>query len=173
MWIIYVRGSCWNSPFCVIGILYVKQVCFCFFFTEKAMVTHSSTLAWQIPWAEEPGRLRSMGSQGVGHDSATSLSRIGEGNGNLLQCSCLENPRDEGAWWAAICGVAQSLTWLMWLSSRSYLPPETHMQVKKQQNWTWNIRLVPNWEISMWRLYIVILQMFSPLRIIHNIYRTK
>ena len=42
---------------------------------------------------------------------------IGEGNGNPLQCSCLENPRDSGAWWAAICGVAQSWTWLMWLSS--------------------------------------------------------
>ena len=38
------------------------------------------------------------------------LSCIGEGNGNPLQCSCLENPRDRGAWWAAICGVAQSRT---------------------------------------------------------------
>ena len=48
-----------------------------------------------------------------------SLSCIGEGNGNLLQCSCLENPRDRGAWWAAIYGVAQSRTWLKWLSSSS------------------------------------------------------
>ena len=39
-----------------------------------------------------------------------SLSCIGEGNGNPLQCSCLENPRDEGAWWAAVHGVAQSQT---------------------------------------------------------------
>ena len=39
-----------------------------------------------------------------------SPSYIGEGNGNLLQCSCLENPRDEGAWWAAVYGVAQSRT---------------------------------------------------------------
>ena len=39
-----------------------------------------------------------------------SLSRIGEGNGNPLQCSCLENPRDGGAWWAAVCGVTQSRT---------------------------------------------------------------
>ena len=46
-----------------------------------------------------------------------SLSCIGKGNGNLLQCSCLENPRDGGAWWAAICGVAQSWTWLTRLSS--------------------------------------------------------
>jgi len=48
-----------------------------------------------------------------------SLSCIGEGNGNLLQCSCLENPRDGGAWWAAVYGVAQSRTQLKWLSSSS------------------------------------------------------
>ena len=48
-----------------------------------------------------------------------SLSCIGEGNGNPLQCSCLENLRDGGAWWAAVCGVAQSWTWLKWLSSSS------------------------------------------------------
>ena len=48
-----------------------------------------------------------------------SLSCIGEGNGNPLQCSCLENPRDGGAWWAAVSGVAQSRTWLKWLSSSS------------------------------------------------------
>ena len=46
-----------------------------------------------------------------------SLSCIREGNGNALQCSCLENPRDGGAWWAAIYGVAQSWTWLKRLSS--------------------------------------------------------
>ena len=48
-----------------------------------------------------------------------SLSCIGGGNGNPLQCSCLENPRDSGAWWAAIYGVAQSRTWLKRLSSSS------------------------------------------------------
>ena len=48
-----------------------------------------------------------------------SLSYIGEGNGNPLQCSCLENPRDGGAWWAAIYGVAQSRTRLKQLSSSS------------------------------------------------------
>ena len=69
------------------------------------MAPHSSTLVWKIPWTEEPGRLRSMGSQRVGHDSVTSLSRFGEGNGNPLLCSCLENPRDGGAWWAAVYGV--------------------------------------------------------------------
>ena len=48
-----------------------------------------------------------------------SLSCTGEGNGNPLQCSCLENPRDGGAWWAAVSGVAKSRTWLKWLSSSS------------------------------------------------------
>jgi len=48
-----------------------------------------------------------------------SLSCIGEGNGNPLQCSCLENPRDGGAWWAAVYGVSQSWTRLKWLSSSS------------------------------------------------------
>ena len=128
------------------------------------MPSHSSTLAWKIPWAEEPGRLQSMGSLGVGHNWATSLSLftfmhwrrkwqptpvflpgesqgqrslvgcrlwgrwgsdttewlhfhflllcIGERNGNPLQCSCLENPRDGGAWWAAVYGVAEGRTWL-------------------------------------------------------------
>ena len=92
-------------------------------FTEKAMATHSSTLAWKIPWTEEPGRLQSMGSLRVRHDWMTSLSLscIGEGNGNPLQCSCLENPRDGGAWWAAVYGVSQSRTWLKRLSSSSGL----------------------------------------------------
>ena len=49
----------------------------------------------------------------------SSLSCIGEGNGNPLQCSCLENPRDGGAWWAAVYGVAQSQTRLKRLSSSS------------------------------------------------------
>ena len=80
--------------------------------TEKAMAPHSNTLAWKIPWTEEPGGLQSMGSLRVGHDWVTSLSCIGEGNGNPLQCSCLENPRDRGAWWAAVYGVAQSRTLL-------------------------------------------------------------
>ena len=72
---------------------------------------------------EEPGRLQSMGS--LESDTTErlhfhfSLSCIGEGNGNPLQCSCLENPRDGEAWWAAICGVAQRRTQLKRLSSSS------------------------------------------------------
>ena len=76
-------------------------------------------IAWKIPWTEEPGGLQSMGSLRVGHNWTTSLSRIGEGTGNPLQCSCLENPRDGGAWWAAVYGVTQSRTRLKWLSSSS------------------------------------------------------
>ena len=85
------------------------------------MAPHSSTLAWKIPWMEEPGRLQSMGSLRFRHDWATSLSLscTGEGNGNLLQCSCLENPRDGGACWAAVYEVAQSRTRLKRLSSSS------------------------------------------------------
>ena len=90
---------------------------------EKAMAPHSSTLAWKIPWMEEPGRLQSMGSLRVRHTEWLhfhfSLSCIGEGHGNPLQCSCLENPRDGGIWWAAICGVIQSQTRLKQLSSSS------------------------------------------------------
>ena len=91
--------------------------------SEKVMAPHSSTVAWKIPWTEEPGRLQSMGLLRVGHDWATSLSLslscIGEGNGNPLQCSCLENPRDGEAWGAAVYGVAQNWTQLKRLSSSS------------------------------------------------------
>ena len=65
------------------------------------MATHFSTLAWKIPWTEESGRLQSMGSLRVGTTERLhfhfSLACIGEGNGNPLQCSCLENPRDRGS----------------------------------------------------------------------------
>ena len=101
---------------------------------EKAMAPHSSTLAWKILWMEEPGRLQSMGLLRVGHDWETSLSPFtsctGEGNGNLLQCSCLENPRDGRAWWAAVSGVAQSQTWLKWLSTSSSHELETFFYFK-------------------------------------------
>ena len=91
--------------------------------SEKAMASHSSTVAWKIPWTEEPGGLQSLGS--LESDMTEwlhfhfSLSCIGEGSGNPLQCSCLENPRDGEAWWAAVSGVAQSRTRLKRLSSSS------------------------------------------------------
>ena len=90
---------------------------------RRQMAPHSSTLAWKIPWMEEPGRLQSMGCEESDMTEWLhfhfSPSCIGEGNGNPLQCSYLENPRDRGAWWAAIYGVAQSRTWLKRLSSSS------------------------------------------------------
>ena len=81
---------------------------------EKAMAPHSSTLAWKIPWTEGL-----VGCSPWGHEESDTTERlhfhfslpcIGEGNGNPLQCSCLENPRDRGASWAAVYGVAQSQT---------------------------------------------------------------
>ena len=88
------------------------------------MAPHSSTLAWKIAWMEELGRLQSMGSLRVRHDWGTLLSLFPfmhwRRKRKPLQCSCLENPRDGGAWGAAIYGVAQSQTRLKRLrSSRS------------------------------------------------------
>ena len=100
------------------------------------MATHSSTFAWKIPWTEEPGGLQFMGS--LESDTTErlhfhfSLSCIGEGNGNSLQCSCLENLRDGEAWWAAVYGVAQSRTRLKRLSSSSSSRETlSHLKVKK------------------------------------------
>ena len=61
-----------------------------------------------------------------------SLSSIGEGNGNALLCSCLENPRDGGAWWAAIYWVAQGRTWLKWLSSSSSMYPSILNEISSE-----------------------------------------
>ena len=74
------------------------------------MAPHSSTLAWKIPWAEEPGRGREESDMTERLHFHFSRSRIGERNGNPLQCFCLENPRDGGACWAA--EVAPSRTQL-------------------------------------------------------------
>ena len=83
-------------------------------FLPKQDGPHSSTFAWKIPWTEKPGRLQSMGLLELDMTERLhfhfSLSCIGEGNGNPLQCSCLGNPRDGEAWWAAVYGVAESDT---------------------------------------------------------------
>ena len=93
---------------------------------------------WRRRWHPTPvllpgkshGRRSLVGYRPWGHQESDtterlpfhfSLSCIGEGNGNPLQCSCLENPRDGGAWWAAVYGVTQSQTRLKWLSSSSIL----------------------------------------------------
>ena len=91
--------------------------------TEKAMAPHSSTLAWKIPWTEEPGGLQCMGSLKVGHDWTTSLSLF-----TFMHWRRKWQPtpvflpgesQGRGAWWAAICGVTQSRTRLKRLSSSS------------------------------------------------------
>ena len=89
--------------------------------TEKAMQPTPVLLP-----GESQGRRSLVGCSPWGHPESDtteqlhfSLSCIGEGNGNALQCSCLENPRDGGAWWAAVPGVAQSRTGLTRLRSRS------------------------------------------------------
>ena len=93
---------------------------------EKAMAPHSSTLAWKIPWMEEPGRLQSMRSLRVGQDWATSLSLF-----TFMHWRRKWQPtpvflpgesRGREAWWAAISGVAQSQTRLKWLSTSKEHP---------------------------------------------------
>ena len=102
------------------------------------MAPHSSTFAWKIPWMEEPGGLQSMRS--LESDTTErlhfhfSLSCIGEGNGNPLQCSCLENPREGGAWWAAVYGVAQSRTRLKRLSSSSSKYKSHYHNIQRMQS---------------------------------------
>ena len=100
-----------------------SYLCRVVYFLEKAMATHSSTLAWKIPWMEGPGRLQSMGSLGVGYGWATSLSLF-----TFMHWRRKWQPTpvflpgessDGGAWWAAVYGVAQSRIQLKRLSSSS------------------------------------------------------
>ena len=87
------------------------------------IVTHSSTLAWKIPWTEQPGRLQSMGLLRAGHDWATSLSLFTfmhwRRKWQPIPVFLPGESQGQGAWWAAIYGVAQSWTRLKWLSSSS------------------------------------------------------
>ena len=96
------------------------------------MAPHSSTLAWKIPWMEEPGKLQSMGSLRVGHNWATSLSLFTFMHWRRKwQPTPVFLPGESqgwGAWWAAVSGVAQRQTPLKWLNSSSsssmdYSPP--------------------------------------------------
>ena len=87
------------------------------------MAPHSSTLAWKIPWMEEPGRLQSMGSRRVGQDWATSLSLFTfmhwRRKWQSIPVFLPGESQGRGAWWAALYGVAQSRIWLKCLSSSS------------------------------------------------------
>ena len=100
---------------------------------------------------------------------------IGEGNGNPLQCSCLDNPRDGGAWWAAVYGVAQSQTWLIWQQQQQHtacLKAET-LFVKKGLSsqgygfssgyvWMWELDYEESWMLKNWCFWTVVLEK-SPL----------
>ena len=108
------------------------------------MAPHSSTLAWKIPWTEEPGRLQSTGSLRVGHDWVTSLwlftfmhrRRKWQPTPVFLP----GNPRDGGAWWAAVYGVAQSQTQMKRLSSSS--------SSSSKHNLLWSLAL---WTVYSWQ----------------------
>jgi len=91
------------------------------------------------------GRRSLEGCSPWGH-WVTSLSCIGEGNGNPLQCSCLEKPRDGGAWWAAVYGVAQSWTRLNRLSSSIY-------SVKKNGMYLYQMLKLPILYCLQWSRY--------------------
>ena len=147
------------------------------------MAPHFSTLAWKIPWMEEPGRLQSIGLQRVRHThtqktnkqtnkqkkesdktGATSLSLFtfmhwrrkwqptpvflpGESQGQ----GSLENPRDSGAWWAAVYGVAQSLTRLKRLSSSSSKKINIQLQSRNTENLIINFDIVILiWKVKQW-----------------------
>ena len=114
---------------------------------EKAMAPHSSTLAWKIQWMEEPGRLQSGMTEWLHFHF--SLSCIGEQNGTPLQYSCLENPRDRGAWWAAVYGVAQSRTLLKRLSRED---STCHRATKPVSHNSWSPHalepMLCNWRVA-------------------------
>ena len=79
------------------------------------MAPHSNTLAWKLPWMEEPGRLQSMGLRRVGHDRVTSLSLFTSMYWRRKWQPTpvfLPGESQGGAWWAAVYGVAQSWTQL-------------------------------------------------------------
>ena len=107
---------------------------------------------WRRQWLPTPvllpgkshGRRSLVGCSPWGSEESTeqlhfhsSLSCIGEGNGNPLQCYCLENLRDGGAWWAAVYGVAQSRTRLKRLSSSSssFLCSPTLTSIRNHSSW--------------------------------------
>ena len=113
-----------------------------------------------------------MGSLRVRHDWTTSLSLscIGEGNGNSLQCFCLQNPRDGGAWWAAIYGVTQSRTRLKWLSSSSSSNNKMNNHRNRQKKKKKKKKKIQNqlWNKSKYKIIVNIflgsqLSVFSPL----------
>ena len=109
-----------------------------------------------------------MGSLRVGHDWVTSLSCIGKGDGNPLQCSCLENPRGGGAWWAAVYGVTQSRTRLKQLSSSSwYIFCYAYLLMVYQYQWDFDficfIMFEKKYWNYLWKYFFLHLPRLCPL----------
>ena len=105
------------------------------------MATHSSTLAWEIPWMEEPGRLQSMGSRRGRQTERLHFHFHALQKEMATQSSILAwKIPGTGAWWAAIYGVIQSQAWLTWLSSSSsrlviaFLPRSKYLLISRLQS---------------------------------------
>ena len=111
--------------------------------SEKAMAPHSSTLAWKIPWTEEPVGLQSMGSLRVRHNWATSLSLFTfmhwRRKWQPTPLFLAGESQGQGAWWAAVYGVAQSWTRLKQLS----MWPYWYVSFRKRDDpWGWCSRWI-------------------------------
>ena len=129
------RGTLSVSFFSLGGVLLLK---FVYTFQQRRQWQPTPVL---LP-GESHGRRRLVGCSPWGHYESdmteqlhfqVSLSCMGEGNGNPLQCSCLENPRDRGALWAAIYGVTQSQTRLKQFSSSSSSTFQTYTKVERTE----------------------------------------
>ena len=129
----FIYINFWSPQVALVG---KESVCQC----RRCKSRRFDPVVWKIPWrwewlptsviltGESHGWRSLVGCSPWGPKESDATERlhfqfsrscIGERNGNPLQCSCLENPRDGGAWWAAVYGVAQSRTGLMRLSSSS------------------------------------------------------
>ena len=126
------------------------------------MATHSSTLAWKIPWMEEPGGLPSMGSVRVGHYWATSLSLF-----TFMHWRRKWQPTPvflpgESQGWGSLVGcllwVSQSWTQLKWLSSSSYIEPISFVSQLFLSWLSYSYKLLPNFFFT----FYILLPSFPP-----------
>ena len=139
--------------------------------TNLKRYMHPYAHCWRRQWHPTPvllpgkshGRRNLVGCSPWGHyESDTtewlhfhfSLSHIGEGNGNPLQCSCLENLRDRGTWWTAIYGVTQGWTQLKWLSSILIAALFTIAKIWKQLK----CPLIDKWIKKIWYIYYSVIK---------------